>query len=62
MRICLDGPDKLSSEVVDKLVDVFIATGCRIDIRKLGISDIFTRFSPFILYKLNGFVLSVHNL
>ena len=32
MRVCLDGPEKLSGETVEKLINTFIATGCRIDL------------------------------
>lgn len=32
MRICLDGPEKLSSSTIDKLIDTFVASGRRIDV------------------------------
>ena len=32
MRVCLDGPEKLSDETVEKLLNTFIATGHRIDL------------------------------
>ena len=32
MRVCLDGPEKLSDETVEKLIHTFIATGRRIDL------------------------------
>ena len=31
IRVCLDGPEKLSGKTVEKLINTFIATGCHID-------------------------------
>ena len=33
MRVCLDGPEKLSDKTAEKLINTFIATGCRIDLQ-----------------------------
>ena len=32
MRVCLDRPEKLSDETVEKLINTFIATGPHIDL------------------------------
>ena len=32
MRVCLDRPEKLSDETVEKLINTFIAAGRRIDL------------------------------
>ena len=33
MCVCLDRPEKLSDETVEKLINTFIATGCHIDLQ-----------------------------